>query len=64
MSIIEINNFSHNYGDKLLFDEATFILNPHEKIGLTGVNGAGKSTLIKAINRYLIFLFIISSDFP
>ena len=54
MSIIEINNFSHNYGDKLLFDEATFILNPHEKIGLTGVNGAGKSTLLKIIMGELL----------
>ena len=45
MSIIEINNFSQNFGDKLLFENTSFVLNPHEKIGLTGVNGAGKSTL-------------------
>lgn len=49
MSIIEINNFSQNFGDKLLFENTSFVLNPHEKIGLTGVNGAGKSTLLKII---------------
>ena len=49
MGIIEINNFSQNYGDKALFEDTSFVLNPNEKIGLTGVNGAGKSTLLKII---------------
>ena len=49
MSIIEINNFSQNFGDKVLFDNANFVLNPNEKIGVIGVNGAGKSTLLKII---------------
>lgn len=49
MGIIEINNFSQNFGDKTLFEDTSFVLNPNEKIGLTGVNGAGKSTLLKII---------------
>ncbi len=49
MSIISITNFSQNFGDKILFENANFALNPGEKIGLVGVNGAGKSTLIKII---------------
>ena len=49
MAIIEINNFSQNFGAKLLFEDTSFVLNPNEKIGLTGVNGAGKSTLLKII---------------
>ncbi len=49
MSIISINNFSQNFGDKILFEDANFSLNPGEKIGLVGLNGAGKSTLIKII---------------
>ena len=49
MSIISITNFSQNFGDKLLFEDTSFMLNPGEKMGLTGVNGAGKSTLIKII---------------
>ncbi|MBR4745270.1 MAG: ATP-binding cassette domain-containing protein, partial [Clostridia bacterium] len=47
MSIISINNFSQNFGDKPLFEDANFSLNPGEKIGIVGLNGAGKSTLIK-----------------
>lgn len=54
MSIIEITNFSHNYGDKVLFNNTDFVLNNNEKIGLTGVNGAGKSTLIKVIMGELL----------
>ena len=49
MGIIEINNFSHSFGDKMLFENSSFVLNPKEKIGLTGVNGAGKTTLIKIL---------------
>ena len=49
MGIIEINNFSQDFGDKTLFEDTSFVLNPNEKIGLTGVNGAGKSTLLKII---------------
>ncbi len=49
MAIVSITNFSQNFGDKLLFENTSFMLNPGEKMGLTGVNGAGKSTLIKII---------------
>lgn len=49
MSIIEITNFSQNYGDKPLYVNANFVLNNNEKIGITGLNGAGKSTLIKIL---------------
>lgn len=49
MSIISLTNFSQNFGDKILFENANFSLNPGEKIGLVGLNGAGKSTLIKII---------------
>ena len=49
MSLIEINNFSQNYGDKKLYENANFVLNKGEKIGIIGANGAGKSTLLKII---------------
>lgn len=49
MSVIELKNFSQGFGDKQLFDDANFVLNDKEKIGIIGLNGAGKSTLIKIL---------------
>lgn len=49
MSIIEVKDFSMGFGEKTIFSNTNFVLNPGEKIGLVGLNGAGKSTLIKII---------------
>ena len=49
MGIIEITDFSQDFGDKPLYSHANFVLNLGEKIGITGLNGAGKSTLIKIL---------------
>lgn len=54
MAIVEINHLSHNYGDKQILLDTSFVLNPGEKIGLTGVNGAGKSSLIKIMMGQVI----------
>ena len=50
MSIIEISNFYQNYGDRQLYDNANFVLNNNEKIGIVGLNGAGKSTLLRILS--------------
>ena len=49
MSLIELTNFSQDFGDRMLFDNTNFVLNNNEKIGLIGLNGMGKSTLIKIL---------------
>ena len=49
MSIIEISDFSQSFGDKIIYDNANFVLNNNEKIGIVGLNGAGKSTLLKIL---------------
>ncbi|MDE5553506.1 MAG: ATP-binding cassette domain-containing protein, partial [Malacoplasma sp.] len=49
MSVIEIKNISHSFGEKTILNDTNFYLYEKEKIGLIGVNGAGKSTLLKAI---------------
>ena len=47
--LINAFNISIKYLDKVLFKDASFVINDTDKIGLLGINGAGKSTLIKAI---------------
>lgn len=47
--MIRIQNLSKSYGAQPLFDEATFNINPREKIGLVGRNGHGKTTLMRII---------------
>ena len=47
--MIRIQNLSKSYGAQLLFDEATFNVNPREKIGLVGRNGHGKTTLMRLV---------------
>jgi ATPase subunit of ABC transporter with duplicated ATPase domains len=47
--VISFSNVNKQYGKQLLFVEASFQLNPGEKVGLVGPNGAGKSTLFRII---------------
>ena len=47
MSLLDIKDLSHSFGDKQLFKETEFQLNKGEHIGIVGPNGAGKSTFIK-----------------
>lgn len=47
--LINANNISKKYLDKVLFKDASFVINDTDKIGLIGINGAGKSSLLKAI---------------
>lgn len=47
MSILEITELSHTFGDSLLYKDAALTLNKGEHLGIVGPNGAGKSTLIR-----------------
>src|SRR5262245_47735067 len=47
--MIALSRISKQYGKQVLFVDATFQLNPGEKVGLVGPNGAGKTTLFRMI---------------
>lgn len=54
MSLLDIKDLSHSFGEKQLFKEAEFQLNEGEHIGIVGPNGAGKSTFIKICTGQVI----------
>lgn len=54
MSLLEVKNLSHTYGDKKLYSNVCFELYKGEHMGIVGVNGAGKSTLLKIICNTVI----------
>lgn len=54
MSLLEIRNLSHAFGEQLLYDHVDLDLYAGEHLGLVGQNGAGKSTLIRTLAGELI----------
>ncbi len=47
--MISFSKVSKQYGRQILFVDASFQLNPGEKVGLVGPNGSGKTTLFRMI---------------
>ena len=47
--MISFSKISKQYGKQILFVEASFQLNPGDKVGLVGPNGSGKTTLFRMI---------------
>jgi ATPase subunit of ABC transporter with duplicated ATPase domains len=47
--MISFSDINKQYGKQLIFVDASFQLNPGEKVGLVGPNGAGKTTLFRMI---------------
>ncbi len=54
MSLLEITNLSHIYGDKILYQNESLELFKGEHMGIVGQNGVGKSTLIGILSGEII----------
>jgi ATPase subunit of ABC transporter with duplicated ATPase domains len=44
--MISVSGIAKEFGERVLFADATFQLNPGERYGLVGANGSGKTTLL------------------
>lgn len=47
--MISLSNVTKQFGESILFESASFQINPGQKMGLVGPNGAGKSSLFRLI---------------
>ena len=47
--MITVENLSKSFADQVLFEEASFQINPRERIGMVGRNGHGKTTLFRIL---------------
>lgn len=49
MNILNIEHISKIFGEKVIFQDASFGIQEGDKVGIIGINGTGKSTLLKMI---------------
>lgn len=54
MSILNVTNLSHGFGDRAIFKDVSFRLLKGEHIGLIGANGEGKSTFMNIVTGKLM----------
>lgn len=54
MSVLNLENVSHGFGDRAILDDVSFRLLKGEHVGLIGANGEGKSTFLNIITGELM----------
>ncbi len=54
MSILNVENLSHGFGDRAIYKQVSFRLLKGEHIGLIGPNGEGKSTFMNIVTGKLM----------
>jgi ATP-binding cassette, subfamily F, member 3 len=47
--LLSLDHISLQYGGRVLFNDLSCLISPHDRIGLVGSNGTGKTTLLKII---------------
>jgi len=53
LSVLNVNNVSHGFGDRTIFTDVSFRLLKGEHVALMGANGEGKSTFLNIITGHL-----------
>ena len=53
MSVLKVSDVSFSFGNRTILENASFVLQKGEHVGLIGLNGEGKSTFIKLITGSL-----------
>ncbi|MCX6245290.1 MAG: ABC-F family ATP-binding cassette domain-containing protein [Bacteroidetes bacterium] len=48
-SLLQVENLSRSYGEKILFQDISFVINQYQKVALIAKNGTGKSTLLNIL---------------
>jgi ABC-type polysaccharide/polyol phosphate transport system ATPase subunit len=48
-AMLQLSSAGKRFGQKLLFEDANWLITPDERTGLVGGNGTGKSTLLKVL---------------
>ena len=48
-TVVEVSGLTKSMGDRLLIEDASFILPPNAIVGIVGPNGAGKTTFFKLL---------------
>jgi ABC-2 type transport system ATP-binding protein len=49
MNLIDVNNITKRYGDRMVVDDVSFSVEEGEIFGILGPNGAGKTTTVESI---------------
>ena len=49
MNMLNIEHISKIYGEKTIFEDASFGIHAGDKIGIIGINGTGKTTLLRMV---------------
>ena len=49
MACLDIQELSLSFGEETLFQNVSFEMQPHDKVGFVGANGVGKTSLFKVL---------------
>ena len=47
--VLQADSLTHGFGDRLLFEDLSFIMPPGAIVGVIGANGSGKTTLLRIV---------------